>query len=85
MPFKLKYFRYGALLGERQWMGSPHKVQKIAEDGLIVHEADLVKVLDDQGEETFVIARAPSPPISRPASAKAVLSATSVVVSKFAT
>jgi hypothetical protein len=51
MHFKIRYFRNGKLLGDMPWAGSLIVATKIARDGLAVHNADFVIVLDETGEE----------------------------------
>ena len=51
MHFKIRYFRNGKLLGEMPWTGTLAVATKVARDGLVVHSADSVGVLDETGKE----------------------------------
>jgi len=51
MLFKIRYFRNGKLLGEMPWTGTLVVATKVARDGLAIHSADLVRILDESGKE----------------------------------
>jgi hypothetical protein len=63
MRFKIQYFKQDTLVGERPWLGTFQDCRKVARDGLVVHSADTVKVLDESGNEALIVrlrARVPS-------------------------
>lgn len=49
MHFKIRYFRNGKFLGEMPWTGTIMVATKVAMDGLVIHNADSVVVLDETG------------------------------------
>jgi hypothetical protein len=57
MRYRIRYFRKDKLLGERVWDGLLRQVQKIAQDGLIAHDADIVRILDETGQEAAMVKR----------------------------
>jgi hypothetical protein len=62
MKYTIQYFRDGHLLGERAWWGHRGQVQGIAKDRLIIHDADIVRVLDESGKEAAEVRRMPIGP-----------------------
>jgi hypothetical protein len=51
MHFKIRYFRNGKFLGEMPWSGTLVVATKIGVDGLAIHNADTLIVLDETGKE----------------------------------
>ena len=51
MHFKIRYFRDGKLLSETPWTGTIMIATRVAVEGLIIHNADSVIVLDESGKE----------------------------------
>ena len=51
MNFKIRYYRGNKFLGEMPWTGTVVVATKVAMDGLIIHNADSVIVLDENGKE----------------------------------
>jgi hypothetical protein len=56
MRFKIQYFKEEKLIGERPWNGTYSDCRKVARDGLVVHSADNVKVIDGAtGQEKVTV------------------------------
>ena len=47
MPYVVEYFKEGQKVGSAQWKGTLVGTQRVAEDGLIRHQADSYRIIDD--------------------------------------
>jgi hypothetical protein len=55
MAFVIEYYKNGKLIGSTPWAASLEKTVKVATDGLIRHEAEYARIVDDDGNEAAMV------------------------------